>query len=356
MHPTCPAALRTLAQSRSTNQSLVCAVVAGLLIAAWVLLVPAPARGEVVAAAITAPSLESPIGGFSAVEGSSLTITWSGALQGDPSAIARSYFQLELAHTDDVPAGTQTAWTTLENSRQTPPGETVQTLTIGVPTSGSYKWRVCAWGVVDAAADNAIQQLPGGCSITRTLVTKPAVVADASVGVVEQQNKVQVAQPVKVIRKTRPAVAAPAVAEPVAETPVPEVAAPIAAPPTFTQIVGGQMDTASKESAVSLPRSVKVDTASEHSGVGGAISAGLTATIPGIPIPFWTLVLLAGAIPLARTWRRNVLDMFEWDDGTTNGSGNPAFALQIVADDTSFKASPPAADTRATSVSEERAA
>jgi hypothetical protein len=137
---------------------------------------------------------------------------------------------------------------------------------------------------------------------------------------------------------------------------VQEVAVPPAAPPTFTQIVGGQLDAAQTKSAVSLPRSVKVDAAAERSGVGGAIAAGLSATLPGIPIPFWTLVMLAAAIPLARGWRRNVLDMFEWNDGTTNGSGDPDFALQIVADDTSFKASPAPADTRATSNSKDRAA
>ena len=327
-----------------------------MLIAACVLLVAAPARADVTAAAVTAPSLGSPTGGASAVEGDSLTVTWTGALQGDPQAIDRAYFQVEVAQVDDVPSGTQSAWTTLENSRQTPAGETTQTVTLGVPTAGTYKWRVCAWGVVDVDVDNTIQQLPGGCSVARTLVTKAAAANGGTVGMVEQQNKVQVAQPVKVIRRTRQPAAAAPVVEPAPAAPVD--VAPVAAPvakPEFTQIVREQVGAAGS-SSVTLPRRVKFDTSSDRTGVGGAIATGLGATLPGIPIPFWTLAMLMVAFPLARLWRRNVIDMFEWHDGTADGSGDPSRALQIMADDTSFKSSIRPTDTRATPSPRDRAA
>ena len=47
----------------------------------------------------------------------------------------------------------------------------------------------------------------------------------------------------------------------------------------------------------------------------------LGATLPLVPIPFWTLALLLACFPIARAWRRDVLGMFHWADGSIDGSG-----------------------------------
>jgi hypothetical protein len=47
---------------------------------------------------------------------------------------------------------------------------------------------------------------------------------------------------------------------------------------------------------------------------GGGFSDTLNATLPLVPVPLWTLALLALAVPLIRIWRTSLQEMFAFDD------------------------------------------
>ena len=114
------------------------------------------------AAAATPPTLTTPAtGAANFAEGDSMTFVWTGALQGDPDTLTRAFFRLEIVKSADMPAGEQSEWPTVENFVPTEPGANTTTASVGVPAAGAYRWRVCAWGVVDDVAANEIQQLPG---------------------------------------------------------------------------------------------------------------------------------------------------------------------------------------------------
>lgn len=88
------------------------------------------------------------------------------------------------------------------------------------------------------------------------------------------------------------------------------------------------------------------DSLSRSGGTGalGSVGRGLGATIPGLPIPFWVLALLAACVPMVIVWRRSILAMFDWEDGSIDGygtmppdTGNQPDELQIFQDDQSVK-------------------
>jgi hypothetical protein len=276
-------------------------------------LMPVSAFADVSVQSITAPTLTAPAIAYNATVGGSVKFAWDGALQGDPTQVARSsFFRVEIARAADVPAGLQSAWPTLDSFRLTVPGQATNTITAGVPDVGDYRWRVCAWGIADVNTANEIAQLPGGCSSARSFTSQAAAVDKGNVAMVHEDNKVMVQQPVQVITKLRPTVVDP---QPkvidVPATPVPK------SPATFTDVVKRVSTSPQGSSSVSLAKqsTFTADSAANRgSGVAGALANGLGASLPGIPIPFWTLALLAASIPLARRWRRNVLQMFEWPE------------------------------------------
>lgn len=282
------------------------------------------------AGAATAPALQKPEASApAATEGASLEFEWSGTLQGDADALDRSFFRLEIIKATEMPSGAQSEWPAGENSFQSEPGQSTTSATLGVPPAGEYRWRVCAWGVLDDVASNVIAQLPGGCSAARTFSTVAAAATNHSIGELKMSETNQVAGATRTVVVTRPAPPAPAAPAPVV---VPEPAAPLP-PASFTDIQKTKVQ-AGGSSALGLgdgggPEGLEADTAANREGLGGAIMGGLSSNLPLIPIPFWTLALLLACFPLLRLWRRDVLGMFEWSDGSIDGSGTYA----DVADD-----------------------
>jgi hypothetical protein len=230
---------------------------------------------------------------------------------------------VEIAPEADVPGNVQAEWETVEAIQQTSPGQQSTSLTMGMPAVGTYRWRVCAWGVVDEAADPSLVQLPGGCSASRAIEVLAAAATSTTIGSVETRRTVQV--PGQVIRNVQERVVdLPAPVQPVTRTPrrtpAPEVAPPTAAEPlppaTFQELVSSSDDTAVRNTAVALPDTLtNARPASvRDGGFSRVVSSGLTTTLPIIPIPFWTLVLMLAAIPIARAWRRSTVGMFDWPE------------------------------------------
>jgi hypothetical protein len=284
------------------------------------------------ASAATAPVLTAPEASAPAsTEGNSLEFTWTGTLQGDPDTIDRSFFRLEVIKASEMPAGAQTEWpsSAVENFHVTTPGQAETSVTLGVPNAGEYRWRVCAWGVEDDAVANVISQLPGGCSASRTFTTVAAADTNHSIGELPIKETKQVEGATRTVVVTRPAPPAPATPEPPAE---PEPAAPLP-PASFTDVKETKVQS-SGTSALGLGDegiSLKADTAADREGLGGAIMGGLSATLPLVPIPFWTLALLLACFPILRLWRRSVLGMFDWNDGSVDGRGTYADPLEDLA-------------------------
>ncbi|MCW2973505.1 MAG: hypothetical protein JWN72_1778 [Thermoleophilia bacterium] len=294
-------------------------------IAACALVAPAAAG------AATPPTLTAPAAAISPAEGGSIKFTWEGSLQG--VAVDQAYWRLEIAAAADVPTGPQAAWPKLDSFQQTNVGADVTTITTGVPSAGAYKWRVCAWGVADATV-NQIAQLAGGCSGARAFTAVAAASKAGTVGVVTEKRTVQVAQPQQVVTRTRET--------PATTTPVqPEfIDVPLPAKPKAESTVSRVMQPAVSKAGVTKSAISQDDqdllqagagSANRRDGVGGAVLGGLSATLPGIPVPFWTLALLGISIPVVRRWRRNVLGMFDWSD-------DPSFdTLQTTSDATLVK-------------------
>jgi hypothetical protein len=134
--------------------------------------------------------------------------------------------------------------------------------------------------------------------------------------------------------------------------PVP--AAPVEEPaPTRFQEGGSTSIEAGKGSALGLgSETLSSDPAARRtSGVAGAVVSGLGSNIPFVPIPFWTLALLLACIPILHVWRRSVLGMFDWDDGSIDGRGtfdNSQADLELVPVASEVKNSSMTADGAAT--------
>lgn len=304
---------------------------------AMLLGVPAPAAAMTVAP----PTLEKPAAeGATFREGGSIRFEWRGALQGHPDTLDRSFFRLEIIKASTMPSGAQAAWPGVENFLQTESGALVNEATVGVPDAGDYRWRVCAWGVVNPETANEIQRLDGGCSTSRSFATTVAAAGGGAVTELVVENKVTAPGPVETVvisRKREGSGAAEPVgdAEPTPVTPTPtsteeparEAARPV--PAIFTALRATPSTGGEATSALDIGSDAGGIGDSEHAadrsagpgGVRGAIGAGLGGTLPLVPIPFWTLLLLLACIPIARTWRGSVLGMFDWDDGTIDGSG-----------------------------------
>jgi hypothetical protein len=285
------------------------------------------------ALAATAPTLDSPASGAKFTEGGTIPISWNGALQGDPDTLTRSFFRVELIKASDVPAGAQSDWTdVLENSIQTEPGEAVTDADLGVPDAGTWKWRVCAWGVVDDIVRNEIEQLPGGCTAARSFESTAAVVTSHAIGEMKMETKTQVDGQVNTVYVTRPSTPAPETT-----TPTPKVKQPVkpAEPlgPSGFLPLRNLHDSSSKEApAVSLgSEGLNASQAADRHGLSGSIMNGLGSNLPLVPIPFWTLALLLACIPVARRWRVSVLGMFDWADGSIDGSGGLDHVIDDVA-------------------------
>jgi hypothetical protein len=304
--------------------------IVGALVVASALVIPATAF------AATAPVLENPAAGASSFkEGAAMKFEWRGTLQGDPDTLGRSFFRLEIIKSADMPSGAQAEWTNLENFFPTEPGKNATEVEIGVPNAGSYRWRVCAWGVVDDVVANEIVQLPGGCSASRAFTTSAAAETNQTPGELKVEERVQVAGGVKTVYVDRPNPAAPQPATPAPVTPAqpePKVEAPAPeepAPVTFTKLVDNAFGSGKSASSVggldgqgSSP--FTAEKASSREGLSGHIMNGLSYSLPFVPIPFWTLALLLACLPIAKFWRGSVLQMFDWNDGTIDGSGGYA--------------------------------
>ncbi len=288
------------------------------------------------AGAATAPVLESPEASApAATEGASLEFEWSGALQGDPDTLDRSFFRLEVIKASAMPAGTQTAWpeNALESSHPTPPGQAETSATLGVPAAGEYRWRVCAWGVVDDVVANVIQQLPNGCSASRTLSTVAAAAQNQAIGELKVEEKTQVEGETRtvVVRRPAPAQPTPQVEQP--SEPAPSEPVEELPPATFTKVLDSSSTrggSGSGSDTGGVPKSalggvgaegLQADAAASREGLGGKVMGGLSMTLPLVPIPFWTLALLLACFPLLRLWRSDVLGMFDWSDGSVDGRG-----------------------------------
>lgn len=275
------------------------------------------------AGAATAPTLQKPEATApAATEGASLEFGWAGSLQGDADALDRSFFRLEIINAASMPSGAQSEWpaTTVENFLQTEPGQAVNSATLGVPAAGDYRWRVCAWGVLDDVTSNVITQLPGGCSAARAFTTVAAANANHAIGELKMNETTQVAGATRVVEVTRPAPPAPALPEEPIE-PAPAEPLPDA---TFTTVRPTKVEAGGSPALGLGTEGLSADTASSREGVGGAIMGGLSSNLPLIPIPFWTLALLLACFPILRLWRRSVLGMFDWSDGSVDGRGTYA--------------------------------
>jgi hypothetical protein len=284
------------------------------------------------ALAATPPGLDAPAAGASSFkEGGGMKFEWHGTLQGDADTLNRSFFRLEIVKASDMPSGAQSEWTNVENFQSTEPGKTVTELELGVPNAGTYRWRVCAWGVVDDIVANEIVQLPGGCSASRAFETSAAAVDNRTPGELKMEERVQVPGRVETVVVTRPDPNQQVETTPVAppkdtapEPAKPEVETPL--PTSFTKLLEGA-DLLGKGSSVggldgSEASPLAAEQASTREGIGGSIMNGLTMTLPLVPIPFWTLALLLACIPVAKLWRTDVLAMFDWADGSIDGSGS----------------------------------
>lgn len=287
------------------------------------------------ASAATPPVLESPASGASTFkEGASMKFEWRGALQGDPDTLSRSFFRVEIIKASDMPSGAQAQWAQLENFVPTAPGRATTEVEVGVPSAGAWRWRVCAWGVVDDMVANEIQQLPGGCSASRAFESSAVAAGGQAITELAVEERTHVPGRVETVfvDRRRPATPKPEPAAPAPAAPVRAAPAPAErkVPTTYSAI---QSRTVTNDgSALGLGRDdLLADAAADRKGISGSLGGALGATLPLIPIPFWTLALLLACIPVARMWRGSVLAMFDWSDGSVDGRGHHGAMLDDLS-------------------------
>lgn len=264
-----------------------------------------------------APTLDSPDGNAHLTEGDSVTLRWTGALQGD--GLASSYFRIEIAAQGDVPAGQQSAWPQTVNYTITDAGVSATSIEMGVPAAGVYEWRVCAWGVHDASVENTVEQLGkdqanGGCTQGRALTADEAVAPpQGTVGTENVQGETHTYQkPDTVIKKIT---TTPLPADPAQNTVIRLRPGKNQQPKVDTDALGAVFGEG-EGSSVNLG-SEGLFGGRDDGDLGGAygvLAKGLGATLPGVPIPFWSLLLLLVAVPFTMWWGRSTLGMFEWPD------------------------------------------
>jgi hypothetical protein len=305
-----------------TASIFVCALIGALIVA--------PAAALAAAPILMSPAADAP----PATEGGSTTFEWTGELQGDPDTIEQSFLRLEIIASSKLPSDVQATWPEgdVENFFQTEPGQNATSASIGVPAAGEYFWRVCAWGVVDDLVTNEIQQIPGGCSEVRPLTTVAAAATSSVIGELKLEERRQVEGEVRRVYVQRPSTPAPDAVVQSASDPVAPVIELVDA--VFQEVVATSTETG-KGSAVNLgPSSLTANPTSSREDIGEAVLSGLGTTIPFVPIPFWTLALLLATFPILFAWRRSVLGMFEWPDGSIDGRGteyDDGFALVPLA-------------------------
>lgn len=296
------------------------------LVCAFLLVVPGASF-----AAFEAPVPMQPTAAAQFDEGGSITFSWTGTLQGDPVSINRSFFQVEIAAVDKVPAGQQSAWPRRVAWSITRAGQNETQLDIGVPVAGKYRWRVCAWGVADHVVSNRQEQLDGGCSPSLAFTANAVAAPDKEIGELPITSREKPSVTYITKRQPRTPVDPPLQPEQTPMVPA-QPEGPVAAFQPLAKSLFGSGDSAS---SVSLGDSL---TAAGGSNGLGSLGRGLGSNIPGLPIPFWVLALLALCVPVIVLWRRSILAMFEWEDGSIDGCGTMP-ELQNMQDDSTVKMS-----------------
>lgn len=285
-----------------------------LLVAALVVL---PATSE--AFAFTAPTLSAPASGAKLGSGDAVEFTFSGSLQGDSSALERSFYKLQVAKSSVVSeSDSQASWPTVVAEVMTTAGDdsaAAHSISSGAPGDGSYSWRICAWGVANANASQSLAQL--ACSSIRTFTTSTSSSSwDAPDQVTVTRNRT-VKDPDRRITRVRDgATSAPTVKRVILKRAAPKVEE--AADDTSFGTDGSSVNLGSEGLDLSARKE-------EGDSLSGAVTTRLGMTLPGVPLPFWSLLIFILAVPLTRMWRQSMVRMFTF----TDVDGNP------VADDDS---------------------
>lgn len=286
----------------------ICCLVAGAAMCSSAGVAAAADGSVTTTASYSAPTLQQPADASSSEELSPVTVTWTGALQGASGTHDQSFFVAQLATSSSVPSGQNAAWTNVANTVQTVAGESATSITIGAPSAGSYKWRVCAWGVRDSNASFAVEQL--ACSPARSVtVTAAAVTSSSGVVTIDRTTTTTAAPTIKHV--TRPAGhSKPNI---VKRTVVRHH------PSTFVvdKVPAATAGALSSDSVVQLDK-LHATRVSSPSGagtqaigaLGGGIAAGANWTVPGLSLPLWLFLIVLLPIPMALIWRRSALATF----------------------------------------------
>lgn len=261
------------------------------------------------AAAATAPTVTEPNAGAEASTGSALTVTWTGALQGDTGTTDRSTFRVELGSPSTVPSDVATVWEDASVYAITTPGEAATSLTLGVPeTPATYSLRVCAWGVDPLATDDIVSQL--ACTSPQALVVNAASTSSGTTETVTVDETRTVKAPDTVV--TRPA---PTTEDTTTET-APDKPAEVveeAAPVQVTNQIKETVENITEPIAdiAEVDTGPATDKELGISSVGTGLVSSLGWKLPGIGIPFWTLLLLAVPIVFSLWFRKAAFGMFD---------------------------------------------
>jgi hypothetical protein len=239
-----------------------------------------------------------------------------------------------------VPDEVTTVWEQASVYALTTPGEAATSLDIGVPdTPATYSLRVCAWGVDPAATDDIVSQL--ACTSPQSLVVKAAAESTGTSETVTIDEQRTVKEPDTVI--TRPA--------PTTETPDTDVKTPepvkVADEPAPVQVTNQIKETVDDITGP-IADIAEVDTAPASdeelgiSSVGTGLVSSLGWKLPGIGIPFWTLLLLAAPIVFSLWFRKAAFGMFdlegddeaedELDDILEEDQSDEADSLPVISE------------------------